>query len=468
VQTILHVSGQIRPQWPAKTKGSSVDINSLVGTFGNAGFVIIAFIIAISIIVAIHEYGHYIVGRWCGIHAEVFSLGFGPVLVSRVDSHGTRWQLAAVPFGGYVKFMGDKDAASSGADGEVMAGLSTQERRRTMHGAPLWARALTIAAGPVANFILSAVIFTGFVFWQGVATERPVVGEVALYPFDGPMLQANDQITAINGTLTPDLTKLYEVAGDLPPSPTVTYSILRDGTATDVVAPPIFAPIVSVVMPQSAAYDARLREGDVIVSVDGTAIHTFNQMRDIVGASEGRPLDLIVWRAGETTRLSLTPRKSDTPKAGGGFETRWLMGLGNGALFQPEVRSAGIFEGISFGAQQVWRVIADTFSGIAHIVRGDISTCNLKGPIGMAEVTGAAATAGLASFIFTIAAISTGVGLMNLFPIPVLDGGHLVFHAWEAVTRRPPPERVLNAMMMTGLVVILSFMAFALSRDLFC
>ncbi|MGL5011891.1 MAG: RIP metalloprotease RseP [Paracoccaceae bacterium] len=445
-----------------------MDINSLVASFGNVGFVLVAFIIAISIIVAIHEYGHYIVGRWCGIHAEVFSLGFGPVLASRVDKHGTRWQVAAIPFGGYVKFMGDKDAASTGPDGEAMAGLSPAERRRTMHGAPLWARSLTVAAGPMANFILSAFIFSAFVFWQGVATERAVVGEVQNYPFDGPMLQTGDLITAIDGKPTPNLTQLYEVAGDLVPAPTVIYSVLRDGAAMDITAPPIFAPITSGIMPQSAAFDAGLKEGDVVQSVDGTMIHTFNQMRGIVGASDGRALDLVVWRNGETMNLTLTPRRSDVPKEGGGFETRWLMGLTNGALFQPEVRPAGLIEGVSYGAQQVWRMIADTFSGIAHIMRGDISTCNLKGPIGMAEITGAAATSGLANFIFTIGAISTAVGLMNLFPIPVLDGGHLVFHAWEAISRRPPPERVLQTLMMTGLVVILSFMAFALSRDLFC
>ena len=444
-----------------------MDFNSLIASFGNVGFVLVAFVIAISIIVAIHEYGHYIVGRWCGIHAEVFSLGFGPVLFSRVDRHGTRWQLAAVPFGGYVKFLGDKNAAS-GIDGEALSGLSATERRRTMHGAPLWARALTVAAGPVANFILSAVIFTSFVFWQGVATERAVVGTVKAYPFAGALLQTGDLITAVNGVPTPDLTALYELAGDLPAVPTVVYSVTRDGATLDVTAPHIFAPITSGVMPQSAAFDAGIQEGDVVLSVDGVPINTFTQLREIVGASDGRALALQVWRAGATMGLSLTPRRSDVPKDGGGFETRWLMGLTNGPLFDPEVRNAGIVEAVSYGAGQVWRLIADTFSGIAHIVRGDISTCNLKGPIGMAEITGAAATSGWASFIYTIAAISTAVGLMNLFPIPVLDGGHLVFFAWEAVTRRKPPERVLQTLMMTGLVIILSFMAFALSRDLFC
>ena len=133
-------------------------MTDLIPQFGGFAFTILAFVVALSIIVAIHEYGHYIVGRWSGIHAEVFSLGFGPVLASRVDKHGTKWQFAALPFGGYVKFLGDADAAS-GKDAVAIDALDAQERRRSMHGAPLWARAATVAAGPIFNFILSILIF---------------------------------------------------------------------------------------------------------------------------------------------------------------------------------------------------------------------------------------------------------------------------------------------------------------------
>jgi regulator of sigma E protease len=445
-----------------------MDFGSLVGMFGNVGFTLVAFVVALSVIVAIHEYGHYIVGRWCGIHAEVFSLGFGPALLSRVDKHGTRWQLAALPFGGYVKFMGDKDAASTGPNGEAMAGLSAAERRRTMHGAPLWARSLTVAAGPVANFLLSILIFPAFVLWSGIATERAVIGSLQPFPFDGPTLQEGDEIIAIDGRPTPDLTAFLEVSDEIPAAPTVIYSVKR-GTETITVPGPHPRPaIADGVMPQSAAFEAGLETGDVIQAVDGVALHSFTQMRDIVGASEGRPLALTIWRDGEVLEKTLSPRRSDVPKAEGGFETRWLIGLNGSMLFGPEVRDAGILESIGYGADQVWTIITSTFSGIAHIVRGDISTCNLKGPIGIAETSGAAATMGLESFVWFIAALSTAVGLMNLFPVPVLDGGHLVFHAYEAITRRPPSERALQVLMMTGFSLIMALMFFALSRDLFC
>ncbi len=444
-----------------------MDFGTLVSGFGNTGFTLIAFVLALSIIVAIHEYGHYIVGRWSGIHAEVFSLGFGPTVFSRVDKRGTKWQLAALPFGGYVKFMGDKDAAS-GIDGAAISGLSAAERRRTMHGAPLWARVLTVAAGPVFNFILSILIFTGFALWIGIATERNVVGEIKPFPFDGETLQVGDEITAVNGLPTPDLDAFGKVASTVPPAPSATYSVLRNGEKVEVHGPHPQPALADAVQPLTAAYDAGLQAGDVIQSVNGTPIWSFDQLRAMTGNSDGAQMNLKVWRAGSVIDITLVPRMSDVPKDDGTFETRWLIGLNGSAFFTPETRQSGIAESVQYGVAQVGRIITGTFSGLAHIIRGDISTCNLKGPIGIAKTSGAAASMGLETFIWFIAALSTAVGLMNLFPIPVLDGGHLVFHAWEAITRRPPPERVVQVMMMTGFAMIMALMFFALSRDLFC
>ena len=134
-----------------------MDLTSLIPAFGGLFFTLLAFVVSLSVIVFVHEFGHYIVGRWSGIKAEVFSLGFGPVLISRIDNRGTQWQFAMIPFGGYVKFLGDKDAASAGDDQEI-AVMDTDEKRQTMHGAPLWARTATVAAGPLFNFILYLVV----------------------------------------------------------------------------------------------------------------------------------------------------------------------------------------------------------------------------------------------------------------------------------------------------------------------
>jgi regulator of sigma E protease len=445
-----------------------LDFGTLIPNFGNAAFTIAAFVVALSVIVAIHEYGHYIVGRWSGIHAEVFSLGFGPVVYSRVDKRGTKWQLAALPFGGYVRFLGDSNAAS-GKDAGAIAGLSDAEKRHTMHGAPLWARAATVAAGPVFNFMLSIVVFAGFALWQGVATDRAVVGALSTVPFDGPTLEIGDQITSLDGKPVSSLDDLGAIAKTLPPTPEVTYTVIRAGETFQVAAPHPIPAIVGAVQPQSAGYDAGLQSGDLIQFVDAVPIYSFDQMRDIFGKSNGRPFELTVLRNGNPFKVTLSPRYGDAPTNDGGFEKRWLVGLNGGTLaFTPELREAGILESVHYAVLRVWQVITGTFSSLYHIITGDISRCALKGPVGMAQTASAAAWAGPADFVWMIAAMSTAIGLMNLFPIPVLDGGHLVFHAWEALTRRPPNEKVLGVLMTAGLIAILSLMVFALTNDFTC
>jgi regulator of sigma E protease len=444
-----------------------MDVLALIPQFGSLAFTVTAFVVALSIIVFVHEYGHYIVGRWSGIHAEVFSVGFGPVLWSRIDRRGTRWQIAALPFGGYVKFLGDADAAS-GKDGAAMAAMPDRDRRRTMHGAPLWARAATVAAGPIFNFILAIAVFAGFFVVNGVATEDPVVGELKPMPFAAASLEPGDRITALNGTATPDLSAFIEAARALPGGTAAEYTVQRGTDTLTFPGPHPFPPVADVVQPQSAAGDVGMRAGDVILSVDGTPVASFEQLRSIAGASGGKPLLLQVWRAGETMDIALVPRKRDLPLPEGGFETRWLIGLSGGLVFVPEARTPGPFEAIGLAGQETWRIITTSLSGLAHMVTGAISACNLQGPIGIAETSGDAAAQGFGTFVLFLAMLSTGVGLLNLFPVPVLDGGHLVFHAWEAITGKPPGDRALRVMMAMGLAALLSLMVFALGNDLFC
>ena len=444
-----------------------MDIFGLIPQFGSLAFTLVAFVAALSVIVAVHEYGHYIVGRWSGIHAEVFSLGFGPVLWSRVDRRGTKWQLAALPFGGYVKFLGDADAAS-GRDEVMMAHIGADRRRATMHGAPLWARSVTVAAGPLFNFALSILIFAGWFAFNGVATEDPGVGRMEDTPFGAHSLQPGDRILALNGTETPDFAAMVSASTGMAPGEAAEYRVLRGGAELALTGPHPFPPLADAVAPRSAAQDAGMREGDVVLEVDGTAIATFQQLRDLVGASDGRELRLSVWNAGETREVVLTPRRMDVPLAQGGFETRWLIGLSGGLVFDPERRTPGPLELAERGVSETWRIATTSLSGLWHMLTGAISTCNLQGPVGIAETSGAAAAQGATSFILFVAMLSTAVGLLNLFPVPVLDGGHLVFHAWEAVTGQPPSDRALRVLMGAGLAVLLSLMVFALGNDLFC
>ncbi len=440
----------------------------IFGMLTGAAWSVAFFIIALSVIVAIHEYGHYIVGRWSGIHAEVFSIGFGPVLVSRVDKRGTRWQIAAIPFGGYVKFLGDADAAS--VRSEVPSGLSAEERRHTMAGAPLWARASTVLAGPVANFILTFVILLGTVLYSGMSLERPTIGR--LVPVPGVQtLKEGDVILALGGRETPDNEAYAEAQKALPRTALVEFRVERDGQPMTVMAPHPLPGLIGEVQVKSAAIDAGLRRGDVVTRAGGRDIVTFEDLSETLRGSDGKPLTLTVWRDGTTFDVDLTPRRRDVPRSveeGGGFETRWLMGAFAGRSFEPASRSAGPIEALTAAGSAMWDMTSMTFSGLGHMVVGKISTCNMSGVIGMAETMGDAAKSGAMSFISMLAVLSLGVGILNLLPIPVLDGGHLVFHAFEAVTGRPPSDGALRLLMTVGLTLLLSLMAFALWNDVTC
>jgi regulator of sigma E protease len=441
-------------------------MEAIVAALGGTAWTLAFFIVALSVIVFVHEYGHYIVGRWSGIHSEVFSIGFGPVLYSRTDKRGTRWQIAAIPFGGYVKFLGDADA-SSVRSGDV-SGLSTEERRHTMAGAPLWARSATVVAGPLFNFILTFVLLAGLALVMGVPREEPAVGKLRAFPVAEASLVEGDVILAVEGQPTPDWETFGKVTDALKGKTTLDYRVMRDGAEVTVTGPHPQAPVVGEVQLRSAAMDAGLQEGDVILKAAGKDVRFFGELPEIVAAAKGEPVALTVWRDGKTFDLSITPRIRTVDDGNGGFTERYLLGLYSGMFFEPAVRSVGPWEAATGAAQTMWVMTTTTFSGLSHMIQGAISSCNLSGAIGMAETAGDAARNGAESFVGMIAILSLGIGILNLFPIPVLDGGHLVFHAYEAITRRQPAEWALRILMTVGLTLVLSIMIFGLSRDLLC
>ncbi|MBD3788086.1 MAG: RIP metalloprotease, partial [Sphingomonadales bacterium] len=221
----------------------------------------------------------------------------------------------------------------------------------------------------------------------------------------------------------------------------------------------------------SAAYAAGLEAGDVIEAIDGTPIWRFADLQAAVRAAEGAPLRLDIWRAGATParfQVTLEARRTDTPAPEGGFETRWLIGAMGGFVFTPETRMTTPWEAVSGAGAQVWGIVTTSVSAFKHMILGNISTCNLHGAIGIAENSAAAAKSGVPDFIWFIAVLSTAVGFLNLFPIPVLDGGHLMFHLWEGISGKPPSDRVMNLLMTVGLALVLTLMLFGLSNDIFC
>jgi regulator of sigma E protease len=433
-------------------------MTTFLASVGDNVFILLAFIVAMSVIVFIHEFGHYIVGRWSGIYADTFSVGFGPVVIARTDKRGTQWQIALYPFGGYVKFAGDANAASVGA--------TEQAGRHTMQGAPLWARAATVAAGPIFNFIFAILIFAGYLLWTGKPADSLIFENghnvPAAYQSE---LEPGDVITAIEGTsLEQD-----DIYSALPDQPRFDYTVSRDGRETIVEGPAPIIPRVVGLAPRSAADDAGLRIGDVITAIDGERTSKFGDLVTAVAAAEGTPLMLTVWRNGDLLTRELSPRRVDLPLPEGGFETRWMIGITGDTFFEAGRVSVGPWEALSSGSEQLWWRITTSLSGLWNIVNGSISTCNLSGPVGIAQASGSMAAQGTGSFILFIGVLSAAVGLLNLFPIPILDGGHLVFHAYEAISRRKPSENALKYLMIGGLSLIGMLMTFAILNDLiFC
>ncbi|MBU3030999.1 RIP metalloprotease RseP [Paracoccus marinaquae] len=442
-------------------------MSELIPQFGGTLWTLAAFVVALAVIVTVHEFGHYIVGRWSGIRAEVFSVGFGPRLAARRDRRGTLWQVAAIPLGGYVRFLGDDNAASAGPGKPVDPAL----RRQTLTGAPLWARFSTLLAGPVFNFILSVLIFGGFALVQGLPTSQVTVGEIAPAP-PGIVneLRPGDQILGIGDHPVRTWGDLGRATQELPIAPQQDWRVLRDDAEITVLGPDPMPPRISGVAPRSAAADAGLRAGDVVTGIDGQPITRFTQMREMVEAAEGQPLLLEVWRPGVgVASYTLVPKEQDLPAAEGGYEKRWLIGVtGGDSFFTPATRRAGPVEALWLGITQTWSIIASSLSGLWAMITGQIGACNLGGAISIAESTGQAASAGGASFLWWIAVLSAAIGFLNLLPIPVLDGGHLMFYTWEAITGHPPSDRVLNLLTGIGMAAVLSLMIFGLTNDLFC
>ena len=424
-------------------------------------FWVLPFLVVLSIVVAIHELGHLMVGRWCGIHAEVFSVGFGKVLWSRVDKHGTQWQVAALPLGGYVKFLGDMDPASAGQvdDSE----LTEAERGRAFHNAALWKRAATVLAGPVANFILSFGIFVGLAFYTGQATDEPVIAGFSDDQVAELGLEVGDRVLRVGETETPGfgdfVTALFRSNGE----PTDVL-IERDG-AEQTVRLSYGAPaLVTGISASGEAIAAGMRPGDLITAVDGVAISNARQLQLFVADAEpGKELVFSVEREGETKDIAFTPELVTRAHPRSGEEQPVpTMGIHLPSLggFLPQTESIGVGMAAKFAVQRVWAIISDSVTYIWRMIFDNATTDHLSGPIGIAKFSAQAAERGPVDLIQMIALISTAIGFLNLFPIPVLDGGHLVFYFVEWIRGKPINEAIVRYGSAAGLSLLLLLMVF--------
>ncbi|WP_420432563.1 M50 family metallopeptidase [Hyphobacterium sp.] len=372
---------------------------------------ILAFTAVISVVVIIHELGHYIAGRWCGVHAEVFSMGFGPTLFAVRDKRGTLWRLAALPLGGYVRFMGDAGAASEPDQeklDEIQARLGA-DADRCFHFKPLWQRAIIVAAGPIANFVLAVLVFFALFATFGQSTQAPIVGSVRA---------------------------------------------------------------------ESEAERAGLQVGDRIVRIAETQIEAFPEIMTEFMLRPDEDVAIRIDRDGRMIDMTVTPRVTRVPDGLGGYRERAIVGFG--PTGETYFRRLGPIESVGAAFAQVGRVVSLTGRYVWRIVTGRVPPNMLNGPLGIVTVSGQVANAsidnaqsagqaagGLAiNLIQLVALFSIGLGLVNLLPIPILDGGHLVYYAYEAVAGRPLSAKAQAIGFRVGLALVLGLMLVATWNDL--
>ncbi len=431
--------------------------------------VILAFCVAIGVVVFVHEYGHYLAARCCGVIPKTFSLGFGPTLVDWTDRRGTTWKVSLFPLGGYVRFLAE-EAAKPGHD---QAGQAAERDRKEAEeawmfprGVSLAGRFMIVAAGPLANILFAVALFAAMTLWAGqIRLPITVAGTPAL-PTGSHDLMEGDEVLAINGVAIRSYGDLYVFEQAMDTGEPYRYRIRRNGIEESVVGPPPTPIRIEGVTLRSAAEAAGIRPGDVIVTMDDVPVRTFGELRETILASQGEELRLGVWREGDRMEIALRGRVQDIQTDSGEFVQQVMIGVTRGLGFDVVTEAPDLLTALRAGLYRTWAIIDGTYHGLTAMISRQISTCNMQGVIGIAQVSGAAASQGIDVFIALIGVLSVAIGVMNLLPIPVLDGGHLVLFLYEALTGRQPAPGFLRWTFSAGLALILALLAFTIYQDL--
>lgn len=352
----------------------------------------LAFVLLLGPLVFLHELGHYLAGRWFGVKAEEFSIGFGREIAGITDKRGTRWKFGWLPLGGYVRFAGDMNPASQPSP--EWLSLPAQERAKTFQAKPLWQRAIIVAAGPIANFIVAIVILAAFALAYGQNVTPSVVGTV---------------------------------------------------------------------QPGSAAAVAGLQPGDRLTALGGRSVETFTDIAKYAQLRPGEAVEIDFERGGRAMAADAVIGVREEQDRFGNKYRIGVLGVGSSA---PVLKSVGILEAPLVGIRQTADIVQMTLDGLGQIITGRRSLSELGGPLKIAQVSGERLSMGPVEFVFLIALISINLGFINLLPVPVLDGGHLLFYAVEAVRRRPVEPQVMEWAFRGGLIAILALMLLVTLNDL--
>ena len=444
-------------------------------------FSIVMALVTLGILVTIHEYGHYWVARRCGVRVLRFAVGFGRPLAMRVDRHGTEFALCAIPLGGYVKMLDERD---EGQD------VTVENRHESFNAQPVRNKLAIVSAGPAANFLLAILVLFGL-FLRGETGIAPVVeavepGSVA---HDVGLMQGQE-IVAVDGASTPTIANVrFALLKRLGDTGTIdisvgsalsnlqqTYALPIDRWLGGAEAPdptkalgltlgiPPLQPSIGSLVEDGPATRAGFKVGDTIIEADGQAISTWSQWVDLVRAAPGQSLVVRVERDGQSLDLTVVPRSTGTSGAEVGSVG---MGVVIPDIPEDRIRRQGRnpVEALSAAIERTFSLTVFTFESMWKMIQGLISTKNLSGPIAIAQVAASTAESGFTTWLSFLALLSISLGAINLLPIPVLDGGHIVFHSLEGLFGRPVPEQIQMMSYQLGLLAVFTLMVFAIYND---
>ena len=444
---------------------------------------IAAFLVALGILVAIHEYGHFQVARWCGVKVLRFAIGFGkPLLRWKGKGSDTEFALCMLPLGGYVKMLDERE-------GEV----DPAERHLAFNTQPVWKRFLIVAAGPVANLLLATAIYTG-ISWYGVQQAQPVVAEPPAQSLAAQAgLRSGDRVVEWRRASAADWQKvvsLEELTGNVMYAAIdkedvalrvqaasgkeertlfIPLHLLKPGQEANEslgkeigVGMPFTPPVIARVTPAGPAARAGMQDNDVVKSINGQSVLDGAHLQRLIQADlSGKPQNWQIERAGQAVALQVAPA---------------IEQVGDKKIAKIDVQLAfvpatmlvryGFFEGMAQGLQKVWEVSAISVKGFAKMLTGQLSVKNLSGPVTIATFAGRSAQAGLGAYLVFLGLISVSLGVLNLLPVPVLDGGHLMYYLWEAVTGKPVSDVWDVRFKKAGLALLGCMMAIAMFNDI--
>jgi len=445
---------------------------------------VIAFVVTLGVLVTIHEWGHFIVARACGVKVLRFSVGFGKVLLSKTDKHGTEFALAAIPLGGYVKMLDERETD-----------VDSAQKHLAFNNKSVWQRIAIVAAGPIVNLVFAVLVYWAL-FVSGISVVAPVIGDLMqgsvaeqaqlplgaeIVSMDGQQIRSwQDVNLALAARIGDTGTVNVGVKGGEGSESfhQASYNLALQDWSVDLESQspiralglvpfrPVMAPVLANVQEGGRAASAGFIAGDRVQQISGQQVDTWQQLVGIVQRSAESELLFVVERNHSIIEIPITPAQKKLESG----QIVGYMGVGVAAPSWPKemirTQQLGMFDALAAGAQRTWKMVTLTLSSIKKMIEGIISVKNLSGPITIAKVASASAQSGFEAYLSFLAYLSISLGVLNLLPIPMLDGGHLFYYAIEVIRRKPVSERLQGVGLRIGMALLFSMMAIAVFNDL--